>query len=56
MYLKPVVGADDCTVEDIERDRGSVADVTGDYAAGLTHVHMTSEEFLKSQQHEQVHD
>ena len=47
MHPQPVIDTDECTVEDIERDMGLVADVTGDYAAGRTHIHMTGEEFPK---------
>lgn len=59
MQPEQVIDTDECTVEDLKRDSGSVADVTGDYQAGRTHIHMTSEEFLEclaSQPHEQVND
>ena len=46
MAFEPAIDTDECTIEDIERDEGRVADVTGDYAAGRTHIHRTSEDFL----------
>ena len=59
MQPKQVIDTDECTIEDITRDSGSIADVTGDYAAGRTHIHMTSESFLEclaSQPHEKAND
>ena len=38
--------ADDCTVVDIEEYMGVVPDSTGDYEAGRTVFHATTEEFL----------
>ena len=36
----------DYTLADIKADIGSTSDPTGDYAAGRTHVHESTEDFL----------